>query len=1123
MATPNPCPLSPSGLDPHPWAALALIILLGVTPPAQGSISRYFNPVFGSGSEADPDVIRHNGMYYAYISATTPTAGYKVYRSMDLVNWSEGPQVFTGGTGLWAPDVCYNPSNQTFCLYYTADSPTNPANKVIGVATCATPDGNFTDQGVLTDGVDAHLFADDDGSLYLFYKGAANLCVNKLTDLTHLGPTTISWTAETTDAEGPFVLKHNGTYYLLYSYNGAMGPTYAVGYATATNPLGPWTRYPGNPIVSRTAGPSWYRVENTTAPVNGTAKTAAYGRNYWVDFNGQSSPSGGTSCYLGNYGGAVTWARTGVPFAANTSYHLTWAVGLRNNVGGADNNDQIELYYYNGTDITPVAQSAALKNLPEYTTTTGWQNVSFSYRCATGGAEIGKEIVVAFRRNRQDTAPATYTYTAADGHWQSNVDDPRLDADSTRIWSDDLDDRVYGPGHGSVIADDAGALWHIYHQKLNPTWDWSRAVCLDPLWFDGQGVLHSRTTRGSAQNAPTITVPVFTWTGATSTAWTNAANWSPAVPDVFGDAVIATTTGKTSLNLTDSRTIRSLIFGDTSNRTTAFTITGSTAACTLTLTNDFTANGAGGTLAAVDLFKIPVTIANDQIWTVGGSPGSATSDAGIRLVPRASGTPNALTLTGTLTKSGPGQLSLVGQNVANGNIVVNQGSLKLNAGSGSVLTVGGSGSITANRGASIMLSKNSGTFEITKPFVMNAGSSLQYGSASAQTASFDMPVSWTGAVTMEYLATATQTNSFTNNWSGDAAITLTQNGATAGYLQLSGNNTHLSGSFTHDCANQRVRFLNENASSSSVAWSLATSSACLETFGPANINLGSLAGPAGSVRNSNPDASPATVTVGALDTSADFGGVLADNTAALGLVKVGSGTFTLSGASTYSGPTTVSAGTLATAAANALPGGTTVNLAGGTLALGAAATVSALQFDGRSQVAGSWGSVNSGAAHPSVRFTGSGVLTVATGAAATFASWVDGFFAGAAAPAVAGFAADPDGDGVPNGLEWILGGNPNSPDAASLLTPSTGSVAGMTLRFTREESSLGVAELAAQWTTDPAAPWHDIPITQGGGSYPNGIEVAVNQAATPDVVTVTIPQAVAPAGRLFLRLRAVMP
>jgi beta-xylosidase len=63
--------------------------------------------------------------------------------------------------------------------------------------------------------------------------------------------------------EGPFVLKHEGTYYLMYSANGATDPWYAVGYATASSPMGPWTKYKGNPILRKTdkiSGPGHHSV-----------------------------------------------------------------------------------------------------------------------------------------------------------------------------------------------------------------------------------------------------------------------------------------------------------------------------------------------------------------------------------------------------------------------------------------------------------------------------------------------------------------------------------------------------------------------------------------------------------------------------------------------------------------------------------------------------------------------------------------------------------------------------------------------------------------------------------------------------------------------------------------------
>jgi len=51
--------------------------------------------------------------------------------------------------------------------------------------------------------------------------------------------------------EGPFMLKHNEVYYLMYSGTGANTPNYGVGYATAKSPLGPFTKHPGNPIAHR--------------------------------------------------------------------------------------------------------------------------------------------------------------------------------------------------------------------------------------------------------------------------------------------------------------------------------------------------------------------------------------------------------------------------------------------------------------------------------------------------------------------------------------------------------------------------------------------------------------------------------------------------------------------------------------------------------------------------------------------------------------------------------------------------------------------------------------------------------------------------------------------------------
>ena len=54
--------------------------------------------------------------------------------------------------------------------------------------------------------------------------------------------------------EGPSVLKKDDIYYLIYSANGYESHDYAIGVATATSPLGPWTKSADNPILRRYEG-----------------------------------------------------------------------------------------------------------------------------------------------------------------------------------------------------------------------------------------------------------------------------------------------------------------------------------------------------------------------------------------------------------------------------------------------------------------------------------------------------------------------------------------------------------------------------------------------------------------------------------------------------------------------------------------------------------------------------------------------------------------------------------------------------------------------------------------------------------------------------------------------------
>lgn len=275
-------------------------------------------PYIGTLGIGDPSVIQHNGTYYLY--PTGDNHSYDVYISGDLVHWTRGPKVFqSSGRGVWAPDVFFNRDDGLFYLYYTV-------NGRIGVAAADRPDGTFKDLGpLIASGIDAHLFRDDDGSYFLYYARYPEFAifvqpmespVQKKGAPVRLFSPSEAWEMNRVPVtEAPWMLGHQGVYYLIYSGGSADSEDYAIGYATSKSPLGPFTKYRGNPIIRKGGG-------------------------------------------------------------------------------------------------------------------------------------------------------------------------------------------ILGPGHASVVRDRAGKLWMVYHQQKDKTRGWNRIICIDPLWFDKEGVLHGKASRGTALPAP---------------------------------------------------------------------------------------------------------------------------------------------------------------------------------------------------------------------------------------------------------------------------------------------------------------------------------------------------------------------------------------------------------------------------------------------------------------------------------------------------------------------------------------------------------------------------------------------------------------------------------------------
>lgn len=230
-----------------------------VSYPESGQPSgiTYTNAIYDE--YADPDVLLYDGTYYLY---ATGGSGYMYHTSKDLVNWKKGgiavkPNLWGITKNYWAPDVEY--INGKFYMVVSCD-------EHLGIAVSDSPKGPFSalHENVLYDSsIDGHLFVDDDGTVYLYYVSwrsghtygiyGVQLDENMqpIADTEKLLITaTQSWeTQQSPVAEGPYMLKHNGIYYLTYSGSHYESIHYAVGYATSDSPLGKYKKYDLNPIM----------------------------------------------------------------------------------------------------------------------------------------------------------------------------------------------------------------------------------------------------------------------------------------------------------------------------------------------------------------------------------------------------------------------------------------------------------------------------------------------------------------------------------------------------------------------------------------------------------------------------------------------------------------------------------------------------------------------------------------------------------------------------------------------------------------------------------------------------------------------------------------------------------
>ena len=113
--------------------------------------------------------------------------------------------------------------------------------------------------------------------------------------------------------------------------------------------------------------------------------------------------------------------------------------------------------------------------------------------------------------------------------------------------------------------------------------------------------------------------------------------------------------------------------------------------------------------------------------------------------------------------------------------------------------------------------------------------------------------------------------------------------------------------------------------------------------------------------------------------------------------------------------------------------------------------------------------------------------------------------------------ADPDHDGIPNLMEYVLGGIPTVGSEAILPTQAL-NPGGLTFTYSRASSSANDTTQVVEWTNDFVT-WNEIPV---GPVSADPVTIIAN-ANAPDTVIVTIPRSSELNGLLFARLKVSSP
>ncbi|MCW1884527.1 autotransporter-associated beta strand repeat-containing protein [Luteolibacter flavescens] len=639
------------------------------------------------------------------------------------------------------------------------------------------------------------------------------------------------------------------------------------------------------------------------------------------------------------------------------------------------------------------------------------------------------------------------------------------------------------------------------------------------------------------------------WKGGTSNAWNvnTTANWALAsngtTPSNFYafDVVSFDDSGLTQPAVTLAGTIQPAATA-VSNTTGTYTFSGTgiaagsltkSGAGSLVLLNDNTYTGAtsitGGT----------VTVGNGgTTGTLGGSGAVAVNGATLAFNRSdAVSFSRAIAGTGTFRKQGTGNFTATGAGTAlPTNVVVEAGTLTLSNSAFSTNRMTGAGVLTVNPGASLVFTTahalggdNNG---LDDTIVVNGGTLTVNGeqyvrnmtlSGATVNGTHEIRVPNAATYTISGTAPTTISSQVWNAYSSANWNVADVTSSAAADLTVSGVISNVFGITKTGAGTMVLTGANTYAGTTTV------------NEGTLQVGIGGTVGALGT----GPVVNNASLVINRSDAVTVAGVISGTGT----FTKSGAGTLTLAGANTYTGNTVVNAGTLqladnaqlkfapgANGVSNKLTGAGSVellgdfviDLAGADLTSGNSWTLvdtTGKTFLSNFTVVGFTETAN---VHTLVEGGNTWTFTESTGVL-TLGTSTDDYAAFESANGIVGAGpdADSDGDGIPNGIEFVIGGNPapgSAPDFDKLPRILKAGEAGydasfLSFVYRRTDASASYNPYVQYSTSLAANGW-----TEAEGGV-NGVIIEESSLTVPDAVTVKIPRTLATGGKLFARLR----